>query len=506
MGLKPFDPYIFSLIPSFFLKKGSKRFLGFPFFFPLCFLLFLTANIGHAFLAKEEVPGNTIFSPHEQDEYFQLLKITQKKIKARILATGLSTPEEWYLEGEDYFDARFFSKAAVYAMMGLEGESGQTHRESLFLLARALMALRLFSPASSYLEALIGEKTGQEAALLALFLAEAYFNQRNYSEAVAKLNGLPDSLFSLTDQGKKHFIQGMSLFYMGHYFKAMVFLNRVPPDHDRHLFSHYTIALSYKRLGNPPMSVLTLRELIHQASSGDHQQSLYFRDWAYLIFGEYVLETHPQESREVLERVRSESPFFQRSLFNLAWNYIQNSEYVKAIVVFRKLADLFPDSIESWEGLVTIGYCYSRLSAYEKAVAHFRSLLDGFTQSIQKVDLELEQLNRTSKNQFSFGEKQLLGKEPIHLGLIFDTNFINLKFLSVEVRQMKNWFFSMNGNSLIEEQRYLDRLENRVLESIRNRVIQENSRKIKILEDLLVRSSLGIARNLSPLDLGKGRP
>ena len=506
MGLKPFIPYLFFLIPFPFLKKGSNRSLGFPLFFSLFFLLFFTSNIGHAFLAKEEDPGNKIFSPHEQDEYFQLLQKTQKKIKAGVLTNGPSTPEEWYREGEAYFDAGFFSKAAVYAMMGLEGERSHMHRESLFLLARTFMALRLFSPAIPYLEDPIGKKTGREEALLALFLAEVYFNQGDYSEAVAIINDLPDSLFSLKDQGKKHFIQGMSLFYMGHYIKAMLFLNRVPTDHDRHLFSHYAIALSYKRLGNPPMSVLTLRELTQQVSSSDHQQSLYFRDWAYLILGEYLLETHPKEAREALERVRSESPFFQRSLFDLAWSYIQNSEYVKAIVVFRKLADLYPDSIESWEGLVTIGYCYSRLSAYEKAVAHYRSLLDGFTQSIQKIDLELKQLNQERTNRFSFGEGERRGGRSIHLGLIFDSSFINLQFLLVEFRQLKDWFISMDGKSLKEEQEYLDRLENRNLESMRKRVIQENDRKKRILEDLLVRSSLGIARNLSPQDLGKGRP
>ena len=506
MGLKPFIPYLFFLIPFPFLKKGSNRSLGFPLFFSLFFLLFFTSNIGHAFLAKEEDPGNKIFSPHEQDEYFQLLQKTQKKIKAHILANGPPTPKEWYREGQAYFDAGFFSKAAVYAMMGLEGERSHTHRESLFLLVRTLMTLRLFSPAIPYLEDLIDEKTGEEEAPLVLFLAEAYFNQGNYSEAAAIINDLPDSLLSLTDQGKKYFIQGMSLLYMGHYNKAMLFLNRVPPDHDRHLFSHYAIALSYKRLGNPSMSVFTLRELTQQASSSDHQQSLYFRDWAYLILGEYLLETHPKEAREALERVRSESPFFQRSLFDLAWSYIQNSEYVKAIVVFRKLADLYPDSIESWEGLVTIGYCYSRLSAYEKAVAHYRSLLDGFTRSLQKIDLELEQVNQERKNRFSFGERQTREIDPIHLGLIFDSTFINLQFLLVELRQMKNWFISMNGKSLKEEQRYLERLGNRVLESMRKRVTQENSRKKRILEDLLVRSSLGIARNLSPLDLGRGRP
>jgi len=505
MGLKAFIPYLFSLIPFPFLKKGINRSLGFPLFFSFFFLLFFTSNVGHAFLAKEGDPGNRIFSPQEQDEYFWFLQKTQKKIKARVLANGPFTPEKWYREGDAYFDAGFFSKAAIYAMMGLEEERNHTHWESLFLLARTFMALGLLSPAIPYLEDAIDEKTGQEEALLVLFLAEIYFNQGEYSEAVAIIHDLPDSLFSLPDQGKRNYIQGMSLFYMGHYIKAMTFLNRVPPDHDRHLFSHYAIALAYKRLGNPPMSVLTLRELTQQASS-EHQSSLHFRDWVYLILGEYLLETNLKEAREALERVQSESPFFQRSLFDLAWSYIQSSEYVKAIVVFRKLADHYPDSIESWEGLVTIGYCYSRLSAYEKAVAHYRSLLDGFTQSIQKIDLELKQLNQERTNRFSFGEGERRGGRSIHLGLIFDSSFINLQFLLVEFRQLKDWFISMDGKSLKEEQEYLDRLENRNLESMRKRVIQENDRKKRILEDLLVRSSLGIARNLSPQDLGKGRP
>jgi tetratricopeptide (TPR) repeat protein len=232
---------------------------------------------------------------------------------------------------------------------------------------------------------------------------------------------------------------------------------------------------------------------------------LHFQDWGHLILGELLIETNPQKARDSFEAIPENSPFFKKTLYGLAWSYIKSQEYVKSIVLFRELSDRFPDSFEALEGWVTMGYCYASLSAYEKAVSHYRTLLDKITLAIRKVEATLDWLDEHEK-EFIMGKVFLKMDEGFRpIDVLFDYSSVERRRLIKELGNLKKLVSSPDGKFGVEKEGPLHRIEASLKRDWAQHYREELIQRKRALEELLVRSSLGIARNLSPRDLGVQR-
>ncbi len=145
------------------------------------------------------------------------------------------------------------------------------------------------------------------------------------------------------------------------------------------------------------------------------------------------------------------------------------------------------------------------MSAYEKAVSHYRGLLDQITQAIQQVDQELVAFNQGEKifdqeeNWGSAVRKSFWG-EPIPGYSRFEMGFLLKEITNVEAlgHSLGEKFYTQSGGGFT-----------RLAESVRREMVETQQRALSQkkteLEELLVRASLGIARNLSPQNLGERR-
>ena len=444
------------------------------------------------------------FSSQEEKIIFQAIQMAGDALESESPETPPPSPEEWYRRGSADFDHGSYSNSGVKAWLALKGEKNSTRWESQILFARFLMYMGLYPQVIQMLEEIpFDDSLGLEWNRT-VFLAEAYYRKGEYSRAILVLQKDPE--FSVHSVGleKGIYLLGMSLFHKGDYLQAIETLKQISPENDRYPFALYAIALAYRKLGNIPLSVSWIRRIV-EGPPTPYMSDLHFHDWGHLILGELLIETDPQKARDSFEAIPENSPFFQKTLYGLAWSYIKSQEYVKSIVVFRELSSRFPDSFEALEGLVTIGYCYASLSAYEKAVSHYRTLLDKMTLAIQKVEVKLEWLDENEKD-IIIGKAFLKIDEGLRpIDLLFDYSSVERRRLIKELGNLRELVSSPEGKLGVEKQVPLHRIEASLKRDWVQHYREELIQRKRALEELLVRSSLGIARNLSPRDLGVKR-
>jgi tetratricopeptide (TPR) repeat protein len=483
----------------------NKNYLNLLISFLIFLSLFFNLEISMGFSPSGTGKPLVGFSSQDEKIIFQSIQMAGVAVEKKNLETPFPPPEEWYRRGGGDFDGGFYSNAAVKAWVAImKGKKNSTIGKSEILLARALLFLGLYSQVIQRLEGIsLGPSQVLESSRKGL-LAEAFYKKGEYSRAISVFQkGSGVSVYPVASD-EWMYLLGMSYFHKGDYLKAIETLKRIDPKNDRYPFALYSIALAYRKSGNFSSAVSWIRR-IGEISPTPYMKGLYFQDWSHLILGELLLETDPQGARVSFEAIPENSPFFKRTLYGLAWSYFKSQEYVKSIVLFRQLSERFPDSFEALEGLVTIGYCYANLSAYEKAVSHYRTLLDKITLAIQKIEVDLEWLGENEKDI-------ILGKVLLKMdgGLLpmdslFDYSIVERQRIIKELGDLRKLMSSPEGKFEGEKKGPLHRIEDSLKRDWVHTYREDLIQRKRALEELLVRSSLGIARNLSPRDLGVKR-
>jgi hypothetical protein len=145
------------------------------------------------------------------------------------------------------------------------------------------------------------------------------------------------------------------------------------------------------------------------------------------------------------------------------------------------------------------------LSAYEKAVAHYRFLLDRFNQSIQEIEVELQRLEK-EKGRVTVpisGGSEAWSASP--LLFLMDRPAVEWVSARQGIEELKGLLATTGSTHFDGGAKELKEFENLLNGTLTRLRAEELGQRKRNLEELLVKSSLGIARNLSPKDLGVGR-
>ena len=202
----------------------------------------------------------------------------------------------------------------------------------------------------------------------------------------------------------------------------------------------------------------------------------------------FIEQNRYQEAISALGMVSTRSPFFDQALFGIGWSYMKLEEHVKAIVVFKDLTEMLPESSYAYEARVTMGYSYSKLKAYTKAVDNYRNSLEVSSRQINLLTQKMEtvKLQGIDLNQ---AHKPLALESPEEADKI---RGIVEKYQDLTRLSSKDWAQPM-GNDLKVGLKDLGRRFSSVFQNL---ILQSLQRQRERLEELSIQASIGIAKNL----------
>lgn len=318
------------------------------------------------------------------------------------------------------------------------------------------------------------------------YLQKAHYRRKHY-ETVTALFSQEEHAAPPQARIELFYLAGQSFLRQKNYSKAIPAFNQVPRGSRFHPFALYGLGLAYLGFGDTFAAKESLQELIDDYDADDPLLKNLI-DRSRLTLGLMMIEQNRYgEALNVLSALPSRSPLFDQALFGIGWSFLKSGEYVKAIVVFRDLMEIMPDSFYSYEAGLWTGFCYAELKAYARSVNSYREALQAASKQItailrqmdqlrkEKVDLaelsRLPWLKQSEKNALeeSFGKFQelshLISQDGIQNGP--ETLRVNLEELSVRLDS------SLKDYSL--------------------EILDERRRR---LEDLSIQAALGIAVSL----------
>ncbi|MCI0529371.1 MAG: tetratricopeptide repeat protein, partial [Nitrospira sp.] len=289
-----------------------------------------------------------------------------------------------------------------------------------------------------------------------------------------------------------HYMAGQSYLRLKDYPKAIAALNQIPKNSSHYPYALYALGLAYVGIGDTFSAQQAFKKVIDldlPSSSPEASQMEKLIEKSLVTLGLMLIEQNRyQEAISILGMVSARSPFFDQAVFGIGWSYMKLEEYVKAIVAFKDLTEMFPDSSYTDEARVMMGYNYSKLKAYTKAVDSYRNSLEASshqinllikkTETLRLQGVDLNQINRPS----GFVSPQETDKI---WGLV--KRYQNLTRLS-----SKDGAPSI-GNDFKTSLKDLGRHLSTILQDL---TLQSLKGQRERLEELSIHASIGIAKNL----------
>lgn len=199
---------------------------------------------------------------------------------------------------------------------------------------------------------------------------------------------------------------------------AVGILERVSVRSPHYLASRYLLADCLTALEDWPRAVEVLTEV-----AGMKQKKMPYELWRLLTdeariklaFIYYQWEDYDKAS-DLFNRVRLNSPLYDRVLMGKAWIAYQLDQYEKAAFLSDNLLQSYPLSTEIYEAGSLLGYCSEKLGDKETATAHFlevleagvgRNNLESFLEERRHISDALAELRVMEETVFASGDERL---------------------------------------------------------------------------------------------------
>ncbi|RJP75409.1 MAG: hypothetical protein C4524_11870 [Candidatus Zixiibacteriota bacterium] len=205
---------------------------------------------------------------------------------------------------------------------------------------------------------------------------------------------------------------------LGHYEAAVNLLTRVDARSPHYLASRYLLADCLAALEDWPRAVHVLSEMV-DLEQGDmpYDRWRMLVDEARIKLAFYYYEWGDYErAADLFAQVKSNSPFYDRSLLGKAWIAYQLDDYDEATAKSREMLKLYPRSTEIYEANSLAGYCFEQLGRNDEAMTHFldvleagvgRSQLQSFLEERRRIAESLADLEALEEEVFASGDERM---------------------------------------------------------------------------------------------------
>ena len=157
----------------------------------------------------------------------------------------------------------------------------------------------------------------------------------------------------------------------------------VPPDWSAYL--RYNQAVALQRAGLSETANTALDDLGKVKST--NSEVLALRDKANIALGfAYLKAQAPAAAKEVLERVRLDSPFADQALLGLGWAEFNGTNYYNALISWTELRNRGMRDATNYEARILVPYAQRRLHAYREAVEQYRVAVTDFNADLRQLD------------------------------------------------------------------------------------------------------------------------
>ncbi len=198
---------------------------------------------------------------------------------------------------------------------------------------------------------------------------------------------------------------------------AVEILERISSDSQYYLASRYFLSDCLAALEKWPQAVEVLNEMIDMKQrdmSFERRRILTDEARIKLAFIYYKWEEY-DKADELFDKVKNNSPFFDRVLMGKAWIAFQLNSYEDVIQNTEELLQIYPQSSEIYEAGSLTGYCYEQIGEKSTALTHFydvlnagvgRSKLQTFTKERERITRALSELQSLEETVFTSGNEQ----------------------------------------------------------------------------------------------------
>jgi hypothetical protein len=326
-------------------------------------------------------------------------------LTASSAAAGTSAPKELkdLYFGEALYDA--FQGEWFDAIARLDTELAQHHgldepeRDTLyyhinhaeFAVGDFELAYRMHQRAGRAITAVIEGNVEETVRNEAIFrLARIYFQKDqpvNAQYAVERISGVvpPNILDDLA------FLRAQILMANGRFAEAARILSDLQDVESLEGFSTYNLGIALLKEGKE----LEGRQYLDRTGRINSNDALVLaiKDKSNLVLGSKLLEEKKYEgAKQVLDRVRLNGPFSNRSLLGSGWADAFQGGFERALVPWSTLVTREVTDASVQEAMLAVPYAYGRLNVQSKAAVMYGSALEKFDTEVDKLGASIKSI------------------------------------------------------------------------------------------------------------------
>jgi hypothetical protein len=326
-------------------------------------------------------------------------------LTASSAAAGTSAPKELkdLYFGEALYDA--FQGEWFDAIARLDTELAQHHgldepeRDTLyyhinhaeFAVGDFELAYRMHQRAGRAITAVIEGNVEEPVRNEAIFrLARIYFQKDqpvNAQYAVERISGVvpPNILDDLA------FLRAQILMANGRFAEAARILSDLQDVESLEGFSTYNLGIALLKEGKE----LEGRQYLDRTGRINSNDALVLaiKDKSNLVLGSKLLEEKKYEgAKQVLDRVRLNGPFSNRSLLGSGWADAFQGGFERALVPWSTLVTREVTDASVQEAMLAVPYSYGRLNVQSKAAVMYGSALEKFDTEVDKLGASIKSI------------------------------------------------------------------------------------------------------------------
>jgi predicted nucleic acid-binding Zn-ribbon protein len=326
-------------------------------------------------------------------------------LTASSAAAGTSAPKELkdLYFGEALYDA--FQGEWFDAIARLDTELAQHHgldepeRDTLyyhinhaeFAVGDFELAYRMHQRAGRAITAVIEGNVEETVRNEAIFrLARIYFQKDqpvNAQYAVERISGVvPPNIFD-----DLAFLRAQILMANGRFAEAARILSDLQDVESLEGFSTYNLGIALLKEGKE----LEGRQYLDRTGRINSNDALVLaiKDKSNLVLGSKLLEEKKYEgAKQVLDRVRLNGPFSNRSLLGSGWADAFQGGFERALVPWSTLVTREVTDASVQEAMLAVPYAYGRLNVQSKAAVMYGSALEKFDTEVDKLGASIKSI------------------------------------------------------------------------------------------------------------------
>lgn len=259
------------------------------------------------------------------------------------------------------------------------------HQRAQMGLGIALFYLDDYKNAISYLNQISNKDPDFEKDKINFYLAECYYAQHDYQDAVKKYNQVSPSnkqVGGLAIYGKAY-----CNFNLQHYGESAAlfreFVNKYPKN-PRALDARMRLADSYYGSKNFTAASRVYKDIFNLDKNSLNDPYTYYQ-YAQALFKGGSSDEAITEFLNLQRRFPS-SEYADKSLYVVGWIHFQKGDYEQAINGYKRVLQVYPNTNLGSLIDYSIGDCYFNMTKYDSAIVAYKKVLTEFPNSNNVFD------------------------------------------------------------------------------------------------------------------------